>query len=155
VRQKGKAETELFTFKYTHIMLDFITVPLVVGLCVAGTYGLFELFVRRKERLVLIEKLSDKLDTSAINGKAGFFNLLPKFSFSALKFGCLLCGTGLGLLIGFIIHLSVLNADLVRDNWHEREVVATAYGASVLLFGGLALIIAFLIELKQSKRIEN
>lgn len=37
-------------------MLDFITIPLVVGICVAGTYGLFELFARRKERITLIEK---------------------------------------------------------------------------------------------------
>ena len=32
-------------------MLDFLMVPLVVGIICAGIYGLFELFVRRKERL--------------------------------------------------------------------------------------------------------
>ena len=32
-------------------MMDFISVPLVVGIVCAGIYGLFELFVRKRERL--------------------------------------------------------------------------------------------------------
>ena len=31
-------------------MMDFIMVPLIVGIVCAGIYGLFELFVRKKER---------------------------------------------------------------------------------------------------------
>ena len=31
-------------------MMDFISVPLVVGIVCAGIYGLFELFVRKRER---------------------------------------------------------------------------------------------------------
>ncbi len=45
-------------------MMDFISVPLVVGIVCAGIYGLFELFVRKRERLAIIEKIGDKLDTS-------------------------------------------------------------------------------------------
>lgn len=30
-------------------MMDFIMVPLIVGIVCAGIYGLFELFVRKKE----------------------------------------------------------------------------------------------------------
>ena len=37
-------------------MMDFISVPLVVGIVCAGIYGLFELFVRKRERLAIIEK---------------------------------------------------------------------------------------------------
>ena len=37
-------------------MMDFISVPLVVGIVCAGIYGLFELFVRRRERLAIIER---------------------------------------------------------------------------------------------------
>ena len=43
-------------------MMDFISVPLVVGIVCAGIYGLFELFVRKRERLAIIEKIGDKLD---------------------------------------------------------------------------------------------
>ena len=42
-------------------MMDFISVPLVVGIVCAGIYGLFELFVRKRERLAIIEKIGDKL----------------------------------------------------------------------------------------------
>ena len=39
-------------------MMDFISVPLVVGIVCAGIYGLFELFVRKRERLAIIEKIN-------------------------------------------------------------------------------------------------
>jgi hypothetical protein len=136
-------------------MLEFITIPLVVGICVAGTYGLFELFARRKERLAIIEKVGDKLDASAFEGKLRVSSPFPKISFSALKAGCLLAGTGLGLLTGFFINVSMMLSGLYDGNWegwYRHEIAGTAYGASVLLFGGIGLIIAFVIELKQGKK---
>ena len=39
-------------------MMDFITIPLVVGTITLGIYKLFELFVCKKERIVIIEKVS-------------------------------------------------------------------------------------------------
>lgn len=75
--------------------------------------------------------------------------LSANFSFSSLKAGCLLAGVGLGLLVGFIISVSTTNYDL--KNWGEREMVSSIYGASVLLFGGIGLIIAFLVEMKITK----
>ena len=42
----------------------FITVPLVVGFVCLGIYSLFELFVRRKERLLIIEKISERMDVT-------------------------------------------------------------------------------------------
>ena len=63
-------------------MMEFIMIPLVVGICVAGTYGLFELFARRKERLLMIEKLGDKLDASSFEGLIKFPVPFPKVSFS-------------------------------------------------------------------------
>ncbi|GHT30978.1 hypothetical protein AGMMS49574_11920 [Bacteroidia bacterium] len=135
-------------------MMDFIMVPLVVGICVAGTYGLFELFARRKERLLMIEKLGDKLDASSFEGQIKFPVPFPKVSFSALKAGCLLAGIGLGLLIGFVINISVASsgAYVGEGNWFNREIAGTAFGASVLLCGGIGLIIAFIIETKMAKK---
>ena len=86
-------------------MMDFISVPLVVGIVCAGIYGLFELFVRKRERLAIIEKIGDKLDASAFDGKLGLPNYMRNFSFSSLKAGCLLVLIGLGLLVGFIINM--------------------------------------------------
>ena len=125
-------------------MMDFIMVPLIVGIVCAGIYGLFELFVRKKERLAIIEKIGDKLEPSAFDVKIGLPRLATNFSFSSLKTGCLLAGIGLGLLVGFIISVSLTDFNL--DG--RRELISTVYGASVLLFGGIGLIIAFVIELK-------
>ena len=128
-------------------MMDFIMVPLIVGIVCAGIYGLFELFVRKKERLAIIEKIGDKLEPSAFDVKIGLPRLATNFSFSSLKTGCLLAGIGLGLLVGFIISVSLTDFNL--DG--RRELISTVYGASVLLFGGIGLIIAFVIELKLLK----
>jgi hypothetical protein len=135
-------------------MLDIIMVPLVVGICVAGTYGLFELFARRRERLLMIEKLGDKLNASALEGQFKFPLPFPKVSFSALKAGCLLAGVGLGLLIGFIINISLANQGVYNgdDGWYRHELAGTAYGAAVLLCGGIGLIIAFIVESKMAKK---
>ena len=57
-------------------MMDFITIPLVVGMITLGIYKLFDLFVRKKERLAIIEKIGDKFDSSMIENKFSFpFNL--------------------------------------------------------------------------------
>ena len=139
-------------------MMDFISVPLITGIVFTAIYRLFELFVRRKERLTLIEKLGDKLDTSALEGKF----LLPTYgkgrSFTSLKAGCLLMGVGLGLLIGFFINASLATTatDLYNQNngytIMSHEFFGIAYGASVLLFGGIGLLVAFIVEMKLSKK---
>jgi hypothetical protein len=126
-------------------MMDFITVPLVVGIVTLGIYKLFELFVRKKERLSIIEKIGEKFDASMIENK---------FSFP-LKAGCLLMGIGLGLLVGFLICISAIRGyNLGSDtiNWGVRDTAGIVYGASVLIFGGLGLITAFIIEMKYSKK---
>lgn len=130
-------------------MMDFITVPLVVGIVFLGVYSLFDLFVRKKERLSMIEKIGDRFELSACDEKIGLPRFPSHFSFSSLKAGCLLAGIGLGLLVGFIISMSLI--DFNGENWRQCELVSTVYGASVLLCGGISLIVAFIIEMKLSK----
>lgn len=133
-------------------MMDFLTVPLILGIVCAGIYGVFELYVRRRERLAIIEKMGDKLDASAFGGKLGLPSYIRHFSFSSLKAGCLLTGIGLGMLVGFIINTTLAaNASFYDRGWYQGEIAGTAYGASVLLFGGIGLIVAFVIEMKLSK----
>lgn len=120
-------------------------VPAIIFIICAGIYGLFELFVRKQERLKIIDKIGEKLDASAFEGTLRFPGYPRLYSFSALKAGCLLVGIGLGLLVGFFISRSYA-ADL--NNYREQGVL---YGSSVLLFGGIALIIAFFIEMKKSR----
>ena len=128
-------------------MLDFIMVPAVVGIITLGIYKLFELFVRKKERLIIIDKIGDKLTPDILSGQIDFSTNIPKFSFSALKFGCLFMGLGIGMLVAFAVHYNF--ADFVESSYLIRSAI---YGSCVLLFGGLGLIIAFIIELKISNK---
>ena len=126
-------------------MLDFIMVPLVCGIFVLGFYKLFELFICKKERLLIIEKMGEKFTPDMLEHKLNFSSI-GNMSFSALKFGCLFMGFGLGLLAAFAIHYNF--EDFLFKKW---EIQTTVYGASVLLFGGLGVLIAFLIELNINK----
>ena len=128
-------------------MMDFIIIPAVVGIITLGIYKLFELFVRKKERLMIIDKIGDKLTPDILSGKIDFSTNIPKFSFSALKFSCLFMGLGIGMLVAFAVHYNF--ADFVENAYFLRS---TVYGSCVLLFGGLGLLIAFIIELKISKK---
>jgi len=134
-------------------MMDFILIPLVVGIITAGIYGLFELFARRKERLAIIEKIGDRLDASAFEGKLGLPSYMRNFSFSALKIGSMMAGIGLGLLIAFFICLGISHSGGIPDSgWGHREYVSVVYGASVLLFGGIGLLVAFIVEMNLAKK---
>jgi hypothetical protein len=84
--------------------MEFIYVPIVVAIITAGIYGLFELIIRRKERLTIIEKIGDKLDPSMLRGRMALpsYSNLPRVSYGALKAGCLIAGIGLGLKFLFL-----------------------------------------------------
>ncbi len=113
-------------------------------------YGLFDLFVRRRERMAIIEKMGERLEPDAFNMKVGLPRLTSGFNFSALKWGCLLLGIGLGLLVGFIIQMIIYSNASQWDRVLD-EAVGVAYGASVLLCGGIGLLVAFFVELKLDK----
>lgn len=134
-------------------MMEFISIPVVVAIITMGIYKLFELIIRKKERLTIIEKMGEKFDPSMIASQFSFeMKSFGKSAFGTLKIACLLLGVGLGLLIGFFIAINTVGfySDN-NDNWQYNQTVSVIYGASVLLFGGLGLLVAFLIEMKNSK----
>ena len=131
-------------------MMDFIMVPAVMAIITLGIYKLFELFVCKKERLLLLEKMADQ----QMYPKRPDFKPYDILSFSALKIGSLLTGMGLGLLVGYLLCVTTLPGYLSKDQWDYRQTVSLIYGACVLLFGGIGLIIAFITELKLSKKKE-
>ena len=134
--------------------MDFISIPLVVGIITLGIFRLFDLFVRKKERLAIIEKIGEKFDPSMIENKFSFpMTNSGNGAFGTLKIACLLLGIGLGLLIGYTICLDTIagysNMELRNS---ANEISSVVYGASVLLFGGLGLLVAFVIEMKYLKK---
>ena len=135
--------------------MDFIMVPVVCGIFVLGFYKLFELFVCKKERLLIIEKMGEKFTPEMLGNKINLSSV-GNVSFSALKFGCLFVGLGLGLLAAYLICTATLEgyAEMPsgRFNRNLQETISVIYGACVLLFGGAGLLTSFLIELKISKK---
>lgn len=115
----------------------FITVIIVWGI-----YSLFELFVHRKERLTVIDKLDFSKSNKDIN-----LNIFNKRNIgnNALRIGLLLMGIGLGLLVGFFVHVIVAGHDA------DSETRGIIYSSGILLFGGFGLLSAYLIEHKQRK----
>ena len=135
-------------------MMDFIMVPTVCGIFVLGFYKLFELFVCKKERLLIIEKMGEKFTPEMLGNKINLSSV-GNVSFSALKFGCLFVGLGLGLLAAYLICRTTIDDYVVRNadwNWEVKQTISVIYGACVLLFGGVGLLASFLVELKISKK---
>lgn len=134
--------------------MDFIFIPLVVGIITLGIYKLFELFVRRKERLIIVEKIGDKIDPSFLNDSLPLATpIQPKLSFGSIRAACLLIGIGLGLIVGYgIASDSFANVGQDGFSYETRQMVSVIFGASVLLFSGLGLLVAFFVEIKLGKR---
>lgn len=111
-------------------------------------YKLFELFAGRRERMMLIERLGDKLTPETF--KQGIVYRPSLFSFGGLRIGCLLLGIGVGLLIGYGLVYATQPEYFTEDPCRVVEhTVSIIYSASVLLGGGLGLVISYLIEKKQ------
>ena len=129
-------------------------IPAIFGIVTLGFYKLFELFVCKKERLLIIEKMGEKFTPEMLGNKINLSSV-GNVSFSALKFGCLFVGLGLGLLVAYLICRTTIDDYVVRNadwNWEVRQTISVIYGACVLLFGGVGLLASFLVELKISKK---
>jgi hypothetical protein len=107
-----------------------ITPIAITGIVFGTIYGLFFLFVRRRERLTMMEK---GYDASLFQSEK------PSGRFTSLKFGMLFIGVGAGILVGNILAVTTaLNEEV-------------SFFSMTFLFGGLALVLNYLIETKERK----
>ena len=90
----------------------------IIGIIFYFTYLVFSLFARRRERLMLIEKISELKDV-----KLGNIQLGGAGKYAWLHVGCCACGIGLGLLIAFFIELNVryTNIDIYKCMKHFQK----------------------------------
>ncbi|MDE6094893.1 MAG: hypothetical protein K2G52_01740 [Muribaculaceae bacterium] len=123
-----------------------LTPIVVTGIIFLTVYKVFDLFVRRKERMALIEKISTEMTGNIDLSKlGGILNPPSDNRFAALKWGCLAVGLGAGIMVGFFIYV---NCPMAQQEWGLREMM---YGSMFLIGGGLGLISAFIIEMKVRK----
>lgn len=102
---------------------------LITATVFATIYGIVYLFIRKRERMALLNR---GLDPRSFEK--------PESSFSSLKFGLLFTGIGTGLLLAnILVSQHIMNPD-------------AAYFSLVSLFGGIALIIDYLIEVRQHNK---
>jgi hypothetical protein len=139
-----------------------LTAIFIVGFLVFGTYKLFELFVRKGERLAIIEKLFLPTENKEISGSIQ----LPNISFEktdtnswSLRISLLLIGVGLGCLLAFFTQYAMLDPlSYIYDksDWAIRnsvnELKAIILFSYISIFGGLGLLIAHIIEFRQAKK---
>jgi hypothetical protein len=95
----------------------------------ATIYGIVYLLIRRKERMALLDRGLDPMSFEKNSN-----------DFSSLKYGLLFTGIGCGLIIANI---------LVSSGVMEREA---AYFSLVSLFGGIALILDYILEIRLTKK---
>ena len=131
-------------------------VPMVVvGFVILGIYKLFELFVRKRERMALIEKLPALLDTKEMGKVINF----PEISFMKrengswpLRISLLFIGIGLGCLLAFFVQYNIFLSGLDFPWGEIKHIRFVLYFSFIAIFGGLSLFVAYLIEKQQAKK---
>jgi len=101
-------------------------------------FGIY--YLRNRENMAMIER--------GINPREGARSR-PR-PFSSLKFGLLLAGSGLGLLIAYLLDQLVMRREvLLPDGTHYTQDNPALYFALIGLFGGLGLVISYRMERKE------
>ena len=112
-------------------MAEEIFIPLIIF---AAIFGIVFVVVsaRNRERMAMIEKDMNPKD---------FITPRTHNSYSTLKWGLLLVGVGFGLFIGSLLET------------YTAIQEEPAYFASALFFGGLGLVVAFLITKNAEQKV--
>lgn len=111
----------------------------VTAIVFVTIYKIFDLFVRRQERLAIIDKISPE-NANVDFSKLAVAPAAPDNRFASLKWGALALGLGLGMFSYTMIMGACpeLNKGLL--------MVETLCSGLVLIGGGFGLLVAFLIE---------
>ena len=127
-------------------------------------YMVFELFARRGERKMLIEKIVEigKADVGRyLNeylGNTGMANIFRMRSHGSIRGALLMLGIGIGVMAGFFINYLLVGDAYLTSSRHwdvcNEEVVVVVYIASVCIFGGLGMLIAYFIERKENGKLK-
>ena len=130
-----------------------LTAIIVVPTIFYFLYKFFESLVRRRERIELIQRLD--LSNPQVLPSAEALNVLdymPNKRFSGLRMGLLLTGVGLGLMVAWALTLGFYpSINAPQNSSKYREMFYTIYLAAPAVFGGIGLMISYIIEQKSRK----
>ncbi|MDR1886394.1 MAG: hypothetical protein LBQ70_00625 [Prevotellaceae bacterium] len=124
----------------------------VVGFIILGIYKTFELFVKKNERVMFIEKFFTHCENKKIDGDIH----LPPVSFGRqsngsvpLRISLLLIGVGMGCFFSFLTpFIMEYGYDIDHIGYNTQGLISFSF---IAIFGGLGLLTAYLLESKQSK----
>ena len=128
--------------------MDWIMIPLNCAIIFGCIYKVVELFVHKRERLMLISKLTEisNVDFKGIN----LYNSGNKYT--ALRIGWLMLGIGLGFLIGFLINMMATYGKYAYDfnavSSYHKIVGGIVYVACICICGGWGLLMSYRAERK-------
>lgn len=128
--------------------MDWITAPLICTVIFGCIYKVVELFVRKRERLMLINKITEisNTDFKGIN----LYNSGNKFT--ALRIGWLMLSVGCGFLFGFLINMMATYGKYATEfgvAWgYHNAVGSIVYVACICICGGIGLLLSYKAERK-------
>jgi len=121
--------------------MEGILVPAIVFYFV---YKTIELFVRQKERKLLIERM-DQTSPETLQSHLNSVQVVPRGGqFLMLRLGALSLGIGIGWILGRLFY------EMIRQNYGSgmRNELDSTILATIALCAGIALIVVYLIEKK-------
>jgi len=129
-----------------------LTAIIVVPTVMYFVYKFLESLIRKKERMMLIEKL-ETLPPQSLQISEAFCSkdFFPNKRFSGLRFGLLLAGIGLGLIVAWAL-IAIVYVELesnIKLSHQFTDMLSIIFLASPALFGGIGLIISYVIERNQ------
>ena len=113
--------------------MEDILVPITLFICTFAMIFGIRYFIN-KEKMAMIERGIDP----------GIRKSTPQ-PFLSLKFGLLLVGLGLGLIVALFTVRGIFGGELSNND--EDQAVAIYFGC-IGVFGGLGLIVSYMIEKK-------
>jgi NADH:ubiquinone oxidoreductase subunit 5 (subunit L)/multisubunit Na+/H+ antiporter MnhA subunit len=85
-------------------------------------------------------------------------NIFRMKSRGSIRGALLMLGIGIGVMAGFFINYLLVGDAYLTSNHHwdvcNEEVVVVVYIASVCIFGGLCMLIAYFIERKENGKLK-
>ena len=124
---------------------------LTVGIVFFAIYKTIELFVRQKERRLMIEKMSE-ISPEALQSNIASLQIAQKsglagYQFFSLRWAALLIGGSIGWPLGLIVNSIMENNNLDMG----YDAYQLTFVASIAFCAGIALLIVYLIERKAYK----